>query len=71
MIGKQCKKVWENAFQMVFFGSLSYLFALIKFTIPGVEGAASNLAEIPLLFALFHIKNTDTGVSFKIELPLI
>lgn len=78
MIGKQWKKVWENAFQMVFFGFLSYLFALIKFTIPGVEGAASNLAEIPLLIALFHIKNpipligmsfimsiaTDTAASF-------
>jgi signal transduction histidine kinase len=54
------KTIYENAFHMVFFGLLSYLFGMVQFTMPGIDGGVSNLAEIPLLIALFHLKNPFT-----------
>lgn len=47
----------RHIFDMLFFGILSYVFGLINFSIPGVDGAISNMAEIPLLISIFYIKN--------------
>lgn len=51
------KNIGEGIFQVFFFGLLAYLSGLVKFTIPGMEGAVSNMAEIALLISVFHVKN--------------
>ncbi len=43
--------------RMLFFGVLSYMLGLVKFSIPGYEGAISDLREIPLIISVFHLSN--------------
>lgn len=42
---------------MILFGVLSYIFGLIRFSVPGIEGTVSDLSEIPLLISIFHLSN--------------
>jgi len=42
---------------MVLFGTLSLLFGLVQFQIPGFDGGVSDLREIPLLIGIFYITN--------------
>lgn len=42
---------------MLGFGALSLFFGLIKFYIPGVEGAFSDLREIPMILGAYHLSN--------------
>ncbi len=51
------KAVRMNIYYMVFFGVLSFILSTITFSIPGMDGAASDLAEIPLLIGIFYITN--------------
>lgn len=46
-----------NIYYMIFFGVFSFILSTITFSIPGIEGAASDLAEIPLLISVFFITN--------------
>jgi signal transduction histidine kinase len=46
-----------NIYYMIFFGLFSFILSTITFSIPGIEGAASDLAEIPLLIGVFYITN--------------
>jgi signal transduction histidine kinase len=51
------KPLLKDSLLMIFFGVLSYLFGLIKFSVPGIEGTVSDLSEIPLLISVFHLSN--------------
>ena len=51
------KPILKDFLLMVFFGVLSYLFGLIRFSVPGIEGTVSDLSEIPLLISVFHLSN--------------
>ncbi len=42
---------------MLFFGAGSYVIGLVQFYIPGLDGAVSDLREIPLLISIFHFSN--------------
>lgn len=55
-----------NLIYMVIFGALSYILGLIKFQVPGIEGASTDLREIPLLIGVFHVNNPlyTIGMSF-------
>jgi len=46
----------DDIFQILFFGLISYLFGLVNFSIPRIDGAVSNLLEIPLLICIFHVR---------------
>lgn len=41
----------------LFLGFVSLLFGYIKFYVPGIEGAASDFREIPLLIAILYLRN--------------
>lgn len=41
----------------ILFGVSSMLFGFIQFTIPGVEGVASDFREVPLLVSVFFLKH--------------
>jgi signal transduction histidine kinase len=47
----------RNTILMIMFGVLSCIFALVNFSVPGMSGVATNLAEIPLLISLVHLSN--------------
>lgn len=47
----------SNLYYALLFSGISYLFSLISFNLPFIEGANSDLREIPLLICLFFIKN--------------
>jgi signal transduction histidine kinase len=52
------KNQWvSDALFMLLFGGLSVILGGIQFQMPGFEGGYSDLREIPLLIAIFHIKN--------------
>lgn len=61
------ESVIKDSLLTVFLGSLSFLLGFAQFPVPGVEGVYSDLREIPLLFAIFHLKH----VLFIIPLALI
>ena len=42
---------------MLLFGTLSFIFGLIKIHIPGLEGTTGDFREIPLLISIFFISN--------------
>jgi len=42
---------------MLAFGALSLLFGSVKFYVPGVEGAFSDLREIPMVLGAYHMIN--------------
>lgn len=39
------------------FGVMSYIFGLVNFRVPGLEGSITDLREIPLLISLLYIRN--------------
>jgi len=47
---------------MIFFGSLSCILGFVRFNVPGIQGATSDLREIPLLISLFYISNPWTTI---------
>lgn len=47
----------KNLLFSILFGTLSFLFSIIRFTIPIGEGSASSLNEIPLLIGVIYISN--------------
>jgi signal transduction histidine kinase len=49
---------------MVFFGLLSVVLRFVQFRIPGYEDLSSDLKDIPLLVAIFHIRNPFMVVIF-------
>jgi signal transduction histidine kinase len=56
------KSIWLEIFRKdiilaFLFGILSYLLGLVKFNIPGLSGAVSDLREIPLLISIFYLTN--------------
>lgn len=51
------KPLLKDFLLMILFGVLSYLFGLIKLSVPGIEGTVSDLSEIPLLISVFHLSN--------------
>ena len=51
------KNVRSDIYYMIFFGLFSFILTTITFSIPGIEGAASDLSEIPLLISVFFISN--------------
>lgn len=51
------KNLSKDIIWTIFFGLLSAMFGLLKIQIPGVEGVASDLRELPLLLGVFYISN--------------
>lgn len=51
------KPLLKDFLLMILFGVLSYLFGLIKLSVPGIEGTVSDLSEIPLLISIFYLSN--------------
>ncbi|NOQ25020.1 MAG: GHKL domain-containing protein [Bacteroidales bacterium] len=51
------KPLLKDFLLMILFGVLSFLFGLIKLSVPGIEGTVSDLSEIPLLISVFHLSN--------------
>jgi signal transduction histidine kinase len=51
------KPLLKDLLLMFLFGALTYLFGLVKFSIPGLDGAISDLRELPLLVSIFHLSN--------------
>jgi signal transduction histidine kinase len=47
---------------MIFFGTLSCILGFVQFDVPGVQGATSDLREIPLLISIFHASNPWTAI---------
>jgi signal transduction histidine kinase len=41
----------------ILFGTVSFLLGFAQFPVPGVEGVYSDLREIPLLIAIFHLQH--------------
>lgn len=67
---------------MLFLGTLSFIFGLIKIHIPGLEGTTGDFREIPLLIGIFFISNPiflmgmsaislSSGVSFEYYFPAV
>ena len=50
-------RVYQNLLFSIGLGLASYIFGLVKFQIPGIEGAASGLNEAPLLVAVIYVSN--------------
>jgi len=42
---------------MLFYGVLSFILGWVKFNAPDIQGATTDLREIPLLISVFHISN--------------
>lgn len=64
-------KLYQNKYVkdiliMIFLGSLSGLFGTVKFHVPGLEGASSDLREIPLLIGIFHVSNPLYAVGMSL-----
>lgn len=50
-------KIFSNFVKIILFGSISFLLGLVRFDIPGIEGAVSDLREVPLLISVFYFTN--------------
>lgn len=50
-------KQYHNLLYTLVFGVLSLLFSLLQFRIPGMDGAVSDMREIPLLVSVCYISN--------------
>lgn len=48
---------WRNVLLAILCGVLSYIFGMVQFKIPLLEGTISSLNEIPLLVGVFYISN--------------
>ncbi len=51
---------------MLVFGILSLLFGSVKFYVPGVEGAFSDLREIPMILGAFHLINPVFAIGLAV-----
>jgi signal transduction histidine kinase len=51
------KKVSKEMFTLVVCGLISAMLGIIQFQIPDMQGGVSDLREIPLLIAIFHLSN--------------
>ncbi len=49
--------VIKDSSYMLLFGALSYTLGLVQFQLPGMEGALTDLREVPLLISLFYLSN--------------
>jgi len=54
----------KDLFFSVFFGSLSAVLRFVQFRLPGYEDISSDLRDIPLLIAIFHIRSPIIVVAF-------
>ena len=60
------KKIPKDLILMMFFGILSALLGMLKIQIPGVDGVASDLRELPLLIGIFHLSNPLYAIGLSI-----
>ncbi|MFN8207997.1 MAG: ATP-binding protein [Bacteroidales bacterium] len=51
------KRLQRDVALTFLFGTLSVVFRLINFEIPGIEGVQSDLRELPLLIGIIHLTN--------------
>lgn len=58
------KGVQKDLTCAVFFGLLSVILRFVQFRVPGYEDISSDLRDIPLLIAVFHIRNRLILIAF-------
>jgi len=58
------KGIQKDIFYLVFFGLLSLILRFVQFRIPGYAELSSDLRDIPLLIAVFHIRNPTMVIIF-------
>jgi len=58
------KGIQKDIVYLVFFTVLSVVLRFVQFRIPGYEDLSSDLRDIPLLIAIFHIRNPAMLVAF-------
>ena len=58
------KSIQKDIVYLIFFGLLSAILRFVQFRIPGYEDLSSDLRDIPLLIAIFHIRNPAMVVIF-------
>jgi signal transduction histidine kinase len=51
------KRIQKDLVYLIFFTLLSVILRFVQFRIPGYEDLSSDLRDIPLLIAIFHIRN--------------
>jgi signal transduction histidine kinase len=56
----------RNLMYTMIFGIASYFMGMLKFEIPGLEGASSDFREIPMIISIFYFSNPlyTIGISF-------